>query len=487
MSSSTFARSPRLASLLQYLCERSFRGDSKSLKEYNIAIDVFGRGTNFDQTSDAIVRVEVHRLRKKLEKYYAGEGIAEPLRIVIEPGRYTPEFVPTRTLETLQTVPVLDQPPRPAPIQQEDLPSHTAWFRFGPSLLIFAGLCVVAGVLLWLRSVRPAQARTAPPETAVVLPGEELRIRCGATKPMEHDRDGNRWEPDAYFTGGMATSFPVHSLYRTRDSELYSTARVGEFSYKLPLKPGTYELRLHFADTAFQPGPAMDGGENRRVFNVDLNGQPLLKQFDIIADSGPNTADIRAFKDVEPAADGFLHLEFRSRISEPLVNAIEVLPAPPHRMRPIRLVAQERAYTDSAGNIWMPDDYFLFGRLYPKTGIVAGTRDPELYGWERYGHFSYAIPAAPGTYALTLHFAETYFGAENPGGGGTGSRIFEVTCNGISLVKDFDLLREAPVRTAIVRTFHGLHPNAQGKLMVSFNPSANYATVSAIELVDESK
>ena len=487
MSSSTFARSPRLASLLQYLCERSFRGESKSLKEYNIAIDVFGRGTDFDQTSDAIVRVEVHRLRKKLEKYYAGEGVAEPLRIVIEPGCYTPEFVATPTLDSLQPVPVMEETPPPPPVQQPNLRTRTAWHRFGPSLLIFAGLCVVAGVLLWLRSARPAQARTAPTEAVVVPTGGELRIRCGAPKPIEHDRDGNRWQADAYFTGGTATSFPVHTLYRTRDAELYSTARIGDFSYKLPLRPGTYELRLYFADTAFQPGPAMDGGENRRVFNVDLNGQPLLKQFDIIADSGPNTADVRSFKDVHPAPDGFLHLAFRSRISEPLLNAIEVLPAAPHRIRTIRLVAQEVAYTDSAGNTWTPDNYFLFGRLYPKTGMVTGTRDPELYGWERYGHFSYAIPAAPGTYALTLHFAETYFGAENPGGGGPGSRVFEVLCNGVPLLKDFDLLREAPVRTAIVRTFRGLHPNAQGKLLVSFSPSANYATVSALELVDESK
>jgi hypothetical protein len=473
--------------LLQYLCDRALRDEAESLKEYNIAIDVFGRGADFDQTSDAIVRVEVHRLRKKLEKYYGGEGSADPLRIVIEAGCYKPEFVVTPALDTLHAIPALEERPAPSPVQPDNPATRTALSRFGPFLLILAGLCVGGGLLVWLRSAKPAQARAARTEAAVIPNGGELRIRCGATPPLEHDRDGNRWQADSFFTGGKATSLPVPRLYRTRDSELFSTARVGEFSYKIPLKPGIYELHLYFADTTFEPGPAMDGGENRRVFNVDLNGQPLLKQFDVIADSGPNTADVRAFKDVQPAEDGYLHLTFRSRISEPLLNAIEVLPAAPHHMRTIRLVTQERAYTDSAGNPWMPDNYFLFGRLYPKTGTVSGTRDPELYGWERYGHFSYAIPAAPGTYALTLHFAETYFGAENPGGGGTGSRVFDVLCNGVPLLTDFDLLREGPGRTAIVRTFHGLHPNAQGKLLVSFNPSANYATVSALEVVDESK
>ncbi len=469
-------------------------GESNALKEYNIAIDVFGRGPDFDQTSDAIVRVEVHRLRKKLEKFYAGEGAGEPLKIVIEPGRYAPEFVTTHSTFSIEQAPA--QPALEAPLARLPLPGPTprplrlaAAYRFGPALVIFAGLCIVAGALMWFRRARPAQARTTAKPASIALPAQssELRILCGATQPILRDREGNRWDADAYFTGGTPTSSPVSALYRTRNYRLFSTARVGEFSYRIPLRPGAYELHLYFADTSFRPGPAMDGGENRRVFEIEMNGLPLLKQFDIIADSGPDTADVRVFKDIHPAPDGFLELAFRARISEPLLNAVEVLPGESHRIRPLRIVAQERSYIDTAGHTWLPDDYFLFGRLYPKTGNVTGTPDAELYGWERYGHFSYAIPVAPGSYALTLHFGETYFGPQNPGGGGKGSRVFDVLCNGVPLLKDFDLLKEAPVHTAISRTFRDLHPNAQGKLLLSFNPSANYATLSALEVLDESQ
>ncbi len=93
VASHAFAKSPRLASLLQYLCEKHFRSEGNSLKEYNIAIDVFGRPPNFDQAADAIVRVEMHRLRKKLERYYAGEGKDTRFRILVQPGCYSPLFV----------------------------------------------------------------------------------------------------------------------------------------------------------------------------------------------------------------------------------------------------------------------------------------------------------------------------------------------------------------------------------------------------------
>jgi hypothetical protein len=52
---------------------------------------------------------------------------------------------------------------------------------------------------------------------------------------------------------------------------------------------------------------------------------------------------------------------------------------------------------------------------------VAGTPHGHLLANERYGHFSYAIPVAPGSYTVNLYFAETYWGPGNAGGGGPGS------------------------------------------------------------------
>jgi hypothetical protein len=42
LESPLFLRSPSLAYLLSYLCERTFSGESDQIKEYSVALDVFG-------------------------------------------------------------------------------------------------------------------------------------------------------------------------------------------------------------------------------------------------------------------------------------------------------------------------------------------------------------------------------------------------------------------------------------------------------------
>ena len=119
--------------------------------------------------------------------------------------------------------------------------------------------------------------------------------------------------------------------------------------------------------------------------------------------------------------------------------------------------------------------------------MVDGPDDPQIYGSERYGNFSYAIPVGDGRYTVKLHFAETYWGPNEQGGGGVGSRVFDVYCNGIALLRNFDMYKEVGPRQQIVKSFHGLQPNGQGKLLLSFVPRKNYANISAIEVIDEGK
>ena len=120
---------------------------------------------------------------------------------------------------------------------------------------------------------------------------------------------------------------------------------------------------------------------------------------------------------------------------------------------------------------------------------MTGTNDPDLFSGERFGNFDYLVPVAtPGTYAVVLGLAETWFGPTMPGGGGPGSRLFSVSCNGTSLLKDFDVYREAGgSNRALLKTFHGLHPDDDGNLRLSFAAPANNAMVNFVEIKDESK
>jgi hypothetical protein len=56
------------------------------------------------------------------------------------------------------------------------------------------------------------------------------------------------------------------------------------------------------------------------------------------------------------------------------------------------------------------------------------------------------------------------------------------------LLPDFDIFQAAPgAFRPVVREFHGLRPNGQGKLLLYFAPKVNYAEVRAVEVIDEAK
>ena len=525
LASEYFANSPNLSRLLAYLCHKYFEGSSQDLKEYSIAVEALGRPAAFDPMTNSVVRVEAHRMREKLKKYYEGEGADDPLIIVFEAGRYAPHFVKRQepapaTLEKrsgrpmtsvageLQAVspsptpPVAAGPAAPAeanqpPLDSKGLAGPKPALRL-PSIAIgivlFMVIVSVAVISWWPGTRQPAEAFLATPtgsspSPVAAAPADELRILAGYSKENYIDRSGKVWHGDHYFTGGVSTNSSLQTITRTLDQTIFQQYRAGDFSYDIPLKKGVYEMRLYFAETDFGPATFSGGGESSRVFDADMNGKPLLVEFDIYRDAGGNNiAYERVFRDVTPDSDGRLHLRFRPSFREkPVLNALEIVPGIPGKLRPIRLAARDNSYTDHAGQVWSPDRYFFHGRLVSHKAPVQDTPDPDLYTGERYGHFDYAIPVAPGKYGVTLRFAETYFGLPNLGSGGKGSRIFDVYCNGVALLRNFDIFAEAggPNR-ALEKTFHGLKPNAQNLLILSFVPIENYAVLNAIEVVDES-
>ena len=525
LASEYFANSPNLCRLLVYLCNKYFEGSGQDLKEYSIAVEALGRTTAFDPVTNSVVRVEAHRMREKLKKYYEAEGTDHPLMIVFEAGRYAPHFVKREELApaamekrsgrpmanaagelqagsaspTPQVVagPVaLAEIGKPAARDSGDVAGPKPGMRL-PILAIGLVLVILSvAVISWRPGTRrrdgtslatPAESSPAPDAAA---PGDELRILAGYSKENHIDRRGKVWQGDRYFNGGESVSSSPQTITRTLDPTIFQQYRAGEFSYDIPLKKGVYEMRLYFAETEFGPATFPGGGESSRVFNVDMNGKPLLVGFDIYRDAGGNNvAYERVFRDVVPASDGRLHLRFRpSYRDKPTLNALEIVPGIPGKLLPIRLVARDDSYTDRAGQVWSPDRYFFHGRFASHKVTVQNTPDPDLYTGERFGNFDYAIPVAPGKYGATLRFAETYFGQPNSGLGGKGSRIFDIYCNGVALLRNFDIFTEAGgASRALDKTFHGLKPNAQGLLVLSFVPVENYAALNAIEVVDESQ
>lgn len=93
LKSGIFGASERQPALLRYLVTEELSGRGENLKAYTIGTDVLGRGARFDPGQDAIVRVEIGRLRKSLELYFATTGRDDPIQIIIEKGNYRPQFI----------------------------------------------------------------------------------------------------------------------------------------------------------------------------------------------------------------------------------------------------------------------------------------------------------------------------------------------------------------------------------------------------------
>ena len=74
-ASDVFATSPQLSAFLLFVVEAVLRGQGERLKGYTIGVEVLRRDTTFDPQIDPIVRVEATRLRRAIERYYAGAGV----------------------------------------------------------------------------------------------------------------------------------------------------------------------------------------------------------------------------------------------------------------------------------------------------------------------------------------------------------------------------------------------------------------------------
>jgi hypothetical protein len=515
LNSGMLGRANNLVRLLTFVCEKHFEGATAEIKEYNIAVQALGRPHDFDPQVDTIVRVTAHALRKRLDDYYRTSGAEHTVRIYLPPGGYVPKFTHKSDLESEHPHLKLDDgdaaPPSNGGLYHEDslqefrpdqpvqpLPLSTpnagngknaastsvkiGRFRirvFSTAAILAVAACALF-VFTWRWWGRTAKDRDLGRTGAAAVPinptGGPVRALVGNGLNSYIDRAGSTWGSDRFCSGGDSFGIPGHVIRGTEDPELFSTGRRGIFQCNYPVPPGTYEVHLLFAETSgFQEGS--------RNGQFSINGGPTIS-FDVADDAaGDDVATTKVFTDVSPGTDGMIHVNFIT--PESFLNAVEILPGTPRRMLPVRIVVGHSSYHDSNGNDWTRDRYYFGGRLSSFTGDLANVPDGRLYEWHRFGHIHYIIPVATGEkYTLRLYFLERWFGLRNGGFGGVGSRVFDISCNGSMLLKNFDIFREAG-NGPLVKSFAHIEPTGQGKIELYFIPGVNYPSISAIEVIPE--
>lgn len=116
----------------------------------------------------------------------------------------------------------------------------------------------------------------------------------------------------------------------TNDDALYLTERTGpdtdtdELRYAIPVTPGKYLLRLHFAEIYWGAPGGGAGGSGKRVFDVFVEETLVLDDLDIHAEVGAATALIKSL--VVDVLDDDLDLRLDSSKDRPKISALEVIP-----------------------------------------------------------------------------------------------------------------------------------------------------------------
>jgi hypothetical protein len=156
--SGVLGRSPLMQRLFEFLLECSIIG--KAPKEIEVAVDAFGKGAEFDVSQDAMVRVYIHKLRRKLEEFYAGPGSAEPVRLSIPKGEYRFVVEAAATVAPAAEDEELAVTPPPVPQRR--------WLV--PVLVASAVLNIAILAFVYLRSSQPPDDLSAVRANAIWAP-----------------------------------------------------------------------------------------------------------------------------------------------------------------------------------------------------------------------------------------------------------------------------------------------------------------------------
>jgi TolB-like protein/Flp pilus assembly protein TadD len=180
LRSRAFEKASRSQSLLSYLVESAIAHPPVAVKEYTLAIDVFGRAETYDSNVDATVRVEAGRLRSRLREYYMAEGRDDAVTITIPKGGYAATFS-RRALASASIQRDASSPDPKAPEAQVTVPSALRLSarigRIFPQASLLRVLTVVAciGVLLaGLSALREREIKAASIQSMAVLPLRSL-------------------------------------------------------------------------------------------------------------------------------------------------------------------------------------------------------------------------------------------------------------------------------------------------------------------------
>ncbi len=283
----------------------------------------------------------------------------------------------------------------------------------------------------------------------------------------------------------------VEDLYHSEVWVSASSATVA-----VPVTPGDYTVHLHFVD--WHPSDTSVIGD--RVFDVEVEGEPILDDFDIIAVGGKFRVVIESFE--TSVTDGQLRLTISNETFYAQLSALEIVPRGvgplvADGLTPATVVRLDaglltgsrelggRTFTplvpeaDPARYVPGNDAEALLRNSHHDTA-VAGTSYDELYQTETWAVLAGAvitIPVANAAYAVHLHFVDWHPTSTAV----PGDRVFSVDLEGVRVLQDFDIIAEVGKDTALIESFPLVVED--GNIELELTNQVFKAQIAAVEIL----
>lgn len=122
--------------------------------------------------------------------------------------------------------------------------------------------------------------------------------------------------PRQFVVGGQSADFPGHAIADTDEDAVYRSVRYNLKSYRLEVPAPACRVTLRFCEPHYREA-------GKRVFDVALNGRPVIEVLDIFARVGADRALDYVFEDIRPT-NGAVTVTFLSRVEFPSIAALSV-------------------------------------------------------------------------------------------------------------------------------------------------------------------
>jgi len=200
----------------------------------------------------------------------------------------------------------------------DHLERHRQWVQ--RRLLLFTVLAIAALVPAAALKSAPDdilyRVNAGGPELASADGGIDWAADTAANPSDQHNQTGRE---SRYATSTVDATVPPGTPVAVFESGRWTAGDSEPLAWTFPVAPGTYEVRLYFADShSSLPG--------QRAFDVLLENRPVLTDYDIVAEAGSDIGTMKSFR-VE-VSDGALDVDFlHGSANNPILNAIEIVAA----------------------------------------------------------------------------------------------------------------------------------------------------------------